>query len=155
MDVALVQAKLDYIAREVAAAQQQAVAWHALTDEADPAGVLRGGLLRGIRYCLQTAVRAMIDVAYHIAAKDFRLAPRDAYQAFEALVRGGVLPAQRLTPYRRLIGFGNVIVPGYTEVDDARVLALVDAREDFDAFREEILAYARRHPEHRASARGG
>ncbi len=49
-------------------------------------------VVRGAKYALQTSIEAMIDTAYHLAAKAFRYAPDDARDAIDRLVKEGVLP---------------------------------------------------------------
>ena len=145
MDSRSVESKLAYMEEELAAVREQAAAYHSLlAASTDPQGALRAALLRGLKYSLQTTIQAMIDVAYHIAAKDFRHAAHDAYDAFACLERGGVTPGARGPVYRRMIGFRNVLVHGYAQVDAERVLAFAADRSDFDGFRREVLTYAER-----------
>jgi|GEM_PF-387416 len=143
MDSRTIESKLAYIEQELAAVREQATAYRALgaTTHED---TVRTALLRGLKYSPQTSIQAMIDVAYHVAAKDFRHAPHDAYDAFACLERGGVTPRARGPVYRRMIGFPNVLVHGYQQVDSTQVLAFADDRSDFDGFRNEVLAHARR-----------
>lgn len=42
-------------------------------------------LVKGLKYSLQTAVEAMIDIAYHIAAKEYGHAPSEAREALRVL----------------------------------------------------------------------
>jgi len=101
-------------------------------------------LIRGLKYSLQTAVEALIDLAYHIAAKKMGYAPGDARDAIRLLAEGGVIPAEHVPAYSAMIGFRNRVVNGYQEVSGERVYAV--AREelgDFDRFLESIALVLR------------
>jgi len=129
-----VQTKLDFIQKASSAARDQAALYRRLgIDPAEvggtPAEALRPAILSGVKYELQTCIQAMIDVAYHVSAKSFHAAPQDAYDAFERLVAGGALPRARLTVYRKMIGFRNLVVHGYETVDTGMVLAQGQAGE--------------------------
>lgn len=143
-----VQTKLDFIQKASSAARDQAALYRRLgIDPAEvggtPAEALRPAILSGVKYELQTCIQAMIDVAYHVSAKSFHAAPQDAYDAFERLVAGGALPRARLTVYRKMIGFRNLVVHGYETVDTGMVLAYADRTADFDTFRDEVQRFTR------------
>lgn len=146
MDSRTIEAKFDFIEQELAAVRDQAAAYRALAkagaSSPGPTATVRTALLRGLKYSLQTSIQAMIDVAYHVSAKDFRHAPRDAYDAFARLERGGVTAKARGPVYRRMIGFRNMLVHGYQQVDDDQVLTFADDLSDFEAFRNEVLTHA-------------
>ncbi|MEW6227742.1 MAG: HepT-like ribonuclease domain-containing protein [Bacillota bacterium] len=48
-------------------------------------------LLRGLKYALQTAIEAMIDIAFHVAAKEFSRAPADGREALNILAEGDII----------------------------------------------------------------
>lgn len=56
-------------------------------------------LLRGLKYALQTAIEAMIDIAFHVAAKEFSRAPADGREALNILVEGGIIRQENLPTY--------------------------------------------------------
>ncbi len=92
IDLERVQTKLDYVEREAAAAAAGAARLRQL--RVPPAEDVEAAatMLRGVKYALQTSIQAMIDVAYHLAAKAFGSAPADAYEAFAVLARRGAIP---------------------------------------------------------------
>ena len=143
IDLERVQTKLDYVEREAAAAAAGAARVRQL--RVAPAEDLEAAatMLRGVKYALQTSIQAMIDVAYHLAAKAFGSAPADAYEAFAVLARRGAIPAARLVPYRQMLGVRNRLVHGYQDVDDEQVLRFAEAARDFEQFRQEIQAFVR------------
>jgi len=87
-----------------------------------------------VRYSLQTAVEALIDIAYHIAAKRLSAAPQDGYAAFAQLAGAGFIPRDLLPKIGRMVGFRNRVVHRYLDVDDAHVVRIVrDELGDFEA----------------------
>lgn len=78
-----------------------------------------------VRHTLQTAIEALIDVAYHVAAKRLKAAPTDGYHAFSLLVGAGCIPPPLLPTVRRMVGFRNRIVHRYIDIEDAEVLHIV------------------------------
>ena len=98
-------------------------------------------LIKGLKYSLQTSVEAMIDIAYHISAKQYNHAPSDARDAFDQLARAGIISRKDIPTYRAMIGFHNRVVHGYQEVSPERVLEIAE-RElgDFERFIRQVLA---------------
>ncbi|WP_341473732.1 type VII toxin-antitoxin system HepT family RNase toxin [Desulfofundulus thermobenzoicus] len=98
-------------------------------------------LVRGLKYSMQTAVEAMIDLAYHIAAKKFGHAPGDARDAMRILLEGGLITRDRLTGYSAMIGFRNRVIHGYQEVSAEKVYEMArNELGDFEQFICEIGA---------------
>lgn len=97
--------------------------------------------MRGIRYSLQTAIEAMIDIAYHLAAKMYNYPPVDARDAFQTLRRNGVISSADFEDYAAMVGFRNRLVHGYQEVSSERLYELITSRlGDFDKFVETITS---------------
>lgn len=91
--------------------------------------------LDGLVYRLQTAVQAMIDVAFQLSAKAFKQAPENSAQAFEILEREGVIPKEQLPDLRRMVRFRSLIVHGYLHRDDAIIGEMaLEHLGDFSAF---------------------
>ena len=96
-------------------------------------------LVKGLKYALQTAVEAMIDLAYHIAAKKFGHAPADARDAVRVLMERGLIAPQNWPVYSAMIGFRNRVVHGYQEVSSERVYEMASNElGDFERFIREI-----------------
>jgi len=70
-------------------------------------------LLRGLKYAIQTTVEAVIDIAYHISAKEYNHAPAEARDAIRTLVEHGLVSRKYLDIYGAMIGFRNRMVHGY------------------------------------------
>ncbi|MDK2856283.1 MAG: hypothetical protein PWQ41_781 [Bacillota bacterium] len=96
-------------------------------------------LLKGIKYSLQTAIEAMIDLAYHLAAKCYSSAPTDARDALRTLFEHGVFPLEEYQTYTAMVGFRNRIVHGYQQVTPERVYSIAaEELGDFERFLERI-----------------
>lgn len=89
--------------------------------------------LPGVKYLLVTSVEACLDVAQHLCAAQGWGPPRDNGDAMTLLGKHGVLTEPAAAKLRRAVGFRNVLVHGYAEVDDGivggRVHNLGDLRE--------------------------
>lgn len=96
---------------------------------------------RFAEHTLQIAIQAAIDVASHIVA-DERLGDAPTNHAlFEVLARHGWLPGEQVHALRRMVGFRNVLVHEYDDVD-LQMLREVLARHtgDLQAFVDTIRA---------------
>lgn len=93
---------------------------------------------RFVEHTLQLAIQAALDAASHIVSEQRLGEAATNGDLFRLLVGGGWLDASQLPALRAMVGFRNVLVHGYTEVDRAIVrdvvehhlgdlLALVDA----------------------------
>ncbi|HHY95188.1 MAG TPA: DUF86 domain-containing protein [Firmicutes bacterium] len=101
-------------------------------------------VLSGLKYALQTAVEAMIDIAYHLSAKVYRHPPADARDAFTELVKGGTLDSSDLPTYLAMVGFRNRVVHGYLRIDpDKKVYEIArTSRGDFTKFIKRVKQFA-------------
>jgi uncharacterized protein YutE (UPF0331/DUF86 family) len=72
---------------------------------------------RFVEHTLQIAVQAALHVASHVVA-DRRLGePRTNGELFDLLSRDGWVEPALATTLRRMVGFRNVLVHGYDDVD--------------------------------------
>lgn len=55
-------------------------------------------MLGGLKYALQTAIEALVDLAYHLCAKLYMHAPADARDALVVLAQQGAIRRATLTP---------------------------------------------------------
>lgn len=97
--------------------------------------------LRGVKYAFVTAIEAVVDVAQHVCSAQGWDPPRDNGDAVRLLGTHGAIPPALADSMRRAVGFGNVLVHEYVEVDDSIVLARLQDLEDLGAFVREIAAY--------------
>jgi uncharacterized protein YutE (UPF0331/DUF86 family) len=97
--------------------------------------------LRGVKYTFVTAIEAGVDVAQHVCASEGWGPPRDNGDAIRLLGTHGVLPADLADRLRRAVGFRNVLVHDYVEVDDGIVLERLANLADLDDFVAVVAAW--------------
>ncbi|HEX4961305.1 MAG TPA: DUF86 domain-containing protein [Thermoanaerobaculia bacterium] len=72
---------------------------------------------RFIEHTLQIAIQAALDVAAHIVADESLGEPRTNRDLFDLLERHGWLSGELANELRQMVGFRNVLVHGYGDVD--------------------------------------
>ncbi len=99
-------------------------------------------LIKGLKYSLQTAIEAMIDIAFHIAARKYNYAPEEARDAFRILKKNGVISEKEFQTFSAMVGFRNRIVHLYQNVSDERVYEFAaDELADFEKFIASITVF--------------
>ncbi len=76
---------------------------------------------RFIEHTLQLAIQAVLDVAAHVVAEQRLGEPATNRELFDKLAAAGWIEAALGATLRRMAGFRNVLVHGYTAVDLAIV----------------------------------
>lgn len=97
--------------------------------------------LPAAKYRLIVAIEAATDVADHVIASE-GLRPATSFaDSFRSLREGGWLEADLADALADAARFRNLLVHGYAEVDDRRVIEIARTRlEDLEAFVGEIAA---------------
>jgi uncharacterized protein YutE (UPF0331/DUF86 family) len=72
---------------------------------------------RFIEHTLQLAIQAAQDVASHIVSDERLGEPRTNRELFDLLVRGGWISEAEAKPLSNMVGFRNLLVHGYGDVD--------------------------------------
>lgn len=85
---------------------------------------------RFVEHTLQIAIQAALDVASHIVSDDRLGEPRTSRELFDLLERAGWIHAPLAGILRNMVGFRNVLVHGYDDVDLSIVRDVVDHRLD-------------------------
>lgn len=99
-------------------------------------------IIKGLKYSLQTAIEAMMDIIFHICAKHFNKAPTDARNGLEILVENKVIDNNSFFVYSQMIGFRNRIVHGYQQISGERLYEIVSKElGDFNKFIDSILKF--------------
>ena len=96
--------------------------------------------LGDLKYTFQTAIEACIDAAQHVIADRGLGVPASNRAAFLVLADAGLLDHELAVVMSGAVGFRNVLVHGYAEVDDVRV---VDHLGQLDALRRFVAAMTR------------
>lgn len=81
-----------------------------------------------------TAIEGCLNVAQHLCASEGWGPPATNAEAMRILGRQGVLDAALGDSLARAVGFRNVLVHGYVDVDDERVLAQLDRVGELQSF---------------------
>ena len=85
---------------------------------------------RFVEHTLQIAIQAALDVASHIVSDERLGEPRTSRELFDLLERADWVPSPLATTLRNMVGFRNVLVHGYDDVDVAIVRDVVEHRLD-------------------------
>ena len=72
---------------------------------------------RFVEHTLQIAIQSAQDVASHIVSDERLGEPRTNRELFDLLVRAGWLTESEAAPLGNLVGFRNILVHGYGDVD--------------------------------------
>jgi uncharacterized protein YutE (UPF0331/DUF86 family) len=95
----------------------------------DPAGLLADRVRMGdLKYTFLTCIEACIDAAQHVVAAEGLGTPASNADAFRLLARAGLLEGELAGVLASAVGFRNVLVHGYAEVDEPRVVEHLERR---------------------------
>ncbi|CAI7978014.1 MULTISPECIES: DUF86 domain-containing protein [unclassified Parafrankia] len=97
--------------------------------------------LRGVKYTFVTAIEACVDVAQHICAARGWGPPADNGDAVRLLGDHGAMDPALARSLRKAVGFRNVLVHDYIDVNDEIVIARLRALDDLDEFVREMVVY--------------
>jgi uncharacterized protein YutE (UPF0331/DUF86 family) len=95
--------------------------------------------LAAVKYRFVVAIEVCIDVGQHVISSEGFRAPADFADVFAVLKEGGLLSPELVLALQEMARFRNLLVHGYQQVDDARVVEILRTRlGDFDRFRAEV-----------------
>lgn len=118
--------ELAFLEREASAAQQR-------QDDAV--------WVRGVKYGFITAIETCVDIAQHICSSEGWGPPADNGDTMEILRKHGALDPALATAMRKAVGFRNVLVHDYLDVDDGIVHARLNDLSDLRTFARQIAGY--------------
>ena len=98
--------------------------------------------LAALKYVFVTAIEGCLDVAQHLCASEGWGPPSTNADALRLLGRHGVLPSDLADGIARAVGFRNVLVHGYAEVDDRLVVAQLDRVAELEDFVAAVSRWA-------------
>ena len=88
---------------------------------------------------LQRACEASIDLAMHLVRKRRLGLPQESREAFDLLERAGLVTPDLARAMRAMVGFRNVAVHSYRELDLAVVRSIIHERlADFETFTSHV-----------------
>ena len=85
---------------------------------------------RFVQHTLQIAIQAALDIASHVVSDDRLGEPKTNHELFELLARNGMLPQELAQTMRAMVGFRNILVHGYAQVQPDIVKDIVENRLD-------------------------
>lgn len=135
MDRPVIDRKLDSLRRCLQRIEDRRPAsLEALRADADAQDILSLNLTRAVQLC--------VDIGVHVLADTDVPAPETMGGAFEALATTGVLDAELASRMRAAVGFRNVAIHSYQEIDWAIVFAIAhDHVVDFERFARAVVDY--------------
>jgi uncharacterized protein YutE (UPF0331/DUF86 family) len=98
-------------------------------------------VLAAVRYRFVTAIEGCVKVAHHLVASEAWSVPETNAAAVRELGDHGVVKPPVPDAMARAVGFRNVLVHQYTEVDDARVIAQLRQLDDLDRYVAQVAAW--------------
>jgi uncharacterized protein YutE (UPF0331/DUF86 family) len=98
--------------------------------------------LAALKYVFVTAIEGCLDVAQHLCASEGWGPPATNADALRLLGRHGVISTDLAEALARAVGFRNVLVHGYADVDDRLVVAQLDRLGDLERFVADVSRFA-------------
>ena len=100
-------------------------------------------LLAAVKYRFIIAIEVCIDIGRHVIASEGLRAPLDYADVFTVLVEAHLVDPATAADLRDTARFRNLLVHGYTKVDDNRVVEILHDRVvDLTAFRRALARAA-------------
>lgn len=92
---------------------------------------------------LQRAVQAAIDLAHVVIAKYGLGLPADYGQSFTLLARHQVIDQETAVNLRKMVGFRNIAVHEYQEIDERILQSIIEHHlDDFENYYRQVHRYA-------------
>lgn len=114
----------------------------ALTSLSETAGPAADPVaLAAAKYHFVTAIEGCARVAQHIAVAETWPVAESNADAVRLLGRHGVVTTSTAEAVARAVGFRNVLVHAYVDVDDSQVVANLGRLEDLEAFVREVAGW--------------
>ncbi|SDY44344.1 Uncharacterized conserved protein YutE, UPF0331/DUF86 family [Modestobacter sp. DSM 44400] len=98
--------------------------------------------LDAVKYGFVTAIEGCVRAAAHVGSSEGLGVPDTNAQTIALLAEHGIVPAAAAAPVARAVGFGNLLVHEYADVDDDVVRANVALLPDLDAFVAAVAGWA-------------
>lgn len=100
--------------------------------------------LKSVKYGFVVAIEVCIDIGNHVIASEGYRSPQSYGDVFAVLGEHGHLRDQDVPTFIAMAGFRNLLVHGYAQVDDERVVEILHERlDDFERFRATMASIVR------------
>jgi uncharacterized protein YutE (UPF0331/DUF86 family) len=100
--------------------------------------------LRAVKYGFVTAIEGCLRAAQHVVASEGLAMPESNADGVRLLGRQSIVEPDVADAVGRAVGFRNVLVHEYVDVDDARVVANLSLLDDLNDFVSQLAAWAAR-----------
>lgn len=139
MDRDIILRKLDSLARCIRRIEaKRPLTLEQLVSDIDLQDILSVNLERAVQIC--------VDIGAHILADLDAPPPESMGQVFSTLVQQNVISENTGTALRKAVGFRNLSVHAYDQVDWQRVFEIIHHRiHDFRSFSQSINEWSDRH----------
>ena len=97
--------------------------------------------LSGLKYRFVTTIEGVINAAQHLCASEGWGPPKDNGDAVRLLGRHDVVDPELAERLVQAVGFRNLLVHQYADVDDDRVVVLLDEIGDIERFVQQVSAW--------------
>ena len=101
--------------------------------------------LSGLKYRFVTTIEGVVNVAQHLCASEGWGPPKDNGDAVRIVGAHGVLDEQLARRLVGAVGFRNLLVHQYAEIDDARTVAFLDRIGDIQDFVSQVSTWLDEH----------
>lgn len=105
-----------------------------------------GDALAAVKYRFITAFEGVARVAHHIVVSEGWGVPETNADAVRMLATHGVIEESLAASLRAGMGFRNLLVHRYGDVDDDRVVGFLDRLDDLRRYAAQVTRWIR-HPE--------
>lgn len=97
--------------------------------------------MAALKYVFVTTIEGCLDIAQHVCASEGWGPPSSNAEALRLLGRHDVLPTGLSEVMASAVGFRNVLVHGYVDVDDRRVVSFLERVPDLEAFVSHVSSW--------------
>jgi uncharacterized protein YutE (UPF0331/DUF86 family) len=97
--------------------------------------------LAAVKYRFVTAIEGCTKVAHHLVSSEGWAVPESNAAAVRELAEHGVVKRPVAESVARAVGFRNVLVHQYAEVDDAVVIGQLTRLDDLDAYVGQVATW--------------
>ncbi len=101
--------------------------------------------LRAIKYGFVTAIEGCVRAAQHVVAAEHLAMPDSNAAAVRTLGAAGMVDVAVAESVALAVGFRNLLVHEYAEVDDSRVVANLELLGDLEAYVSQLARWATQH----------
>ncbi len=114
-----------------------------LREAADRGGLAQDPIrLRAVKYGFVTAIEGCTRAAQHVISSEGLGMPQSNADALRLLGKSGVIGPDLAEAIARAVGFRNVLVHEYADVDDSVVVANLSLLSELDAFVVQLAGWA-------------